>query len=394
MKVTAIPWPRKNPVKGQWLVYGAAKLPGGRKVRSRKVVHIPTHAQAIKWGEANLAFILTEPAVKKRRVPTVEEFSKIWVTERLEKQLDQLKRKPSSINAMLSCLGSHLLPFVSDVPLDELGLRQIEGLFATWSAGGYEDINGKIAKPATGKTQANRLTVLTSMLNCAIDYREIDKMPFKVPKDLQPRSEKKPRGYLEVDTYERLVDGAAKAGPEQLAVVLLAGEAGLRLGDVRGLRWEDVDFSLMKITAAVCLYTGPGGVIEEVTPKGGKTAVLSMTNRLADALRALRATQEPQKRVLTYKGKDCRTTTIHDWIGQAESAAGLTVTKRCHVLRHTLLTHAAQAGVPMVEISTLARHADVSTTENYVHQDKEAGGSEGFAKVAEFRRAARILIPR
>ena len=49
--------------------------------------------------------------------------------------------------------------------------------------------------------------------------------------------------YLEFDEYARIVEAAEAIGPTCAAAVLLAGEAGLRVGEGMGLRWCDVDLS-------------------------------------------------------------------------------------------------------------------------------------------------------
>jgi integrase len=48
--------------------------------------------------------------------------------------------------------------------------------------------------------------------------------------------------------YERLVTAAAALDPRFLVLVLLAGEAGLRRGEVMGLNLSDVDFVNIRLT--------------------------------------------------------------------------------------------------------------------------------------------------
>ena len=67
-----------------------------------------------------------------------------------------------------------------------------------------------------------------------------------------------------------------------LVSVLLAGDAGLRLGEVLRLRWEDVDLVAQRLTVARQIRKGVEG-----TPKGGRRRSVPMTAALTSALSRL-----------------------------------------------------------------------------------------------------------
>lgn len=54
------------------------------------------------------------------------------------------------------------------------------------------------------------------------------------------RLDEKEAEFYEPEEFENLVTGATAVGPEELALVLLMGDAGLRQGEVRGLHWSDI----------------------------------------------------------------------------------------------------------------------------------------------------------
>jgi len=72
-----------------------------------------------------------------------------------------------------------------------------------------------------------------------------------------------------------------------LAAALLAGDAGLRLGEVLGVRWEDLDLVAGRLMVTRQIRKGVEG-----TPKGGRRRSVPMTASLMSALKAL-----PQVRV-------------------------------------------------------------------------------------------------
>jgi integrase len=48
--------------------------------------------------------------------------------------------------------------------------------------------------------------------------------------------------FYDFEEYEQLVTAAAKTSGNAHLIVLLAGEAGLRAGEMRALEWSDVNF--------------------------------------------------------------------------------------------------------------------------------------------------------
>lgn len=59
-----------------------------------------------------------------------------------------------------------------------------------------------------------------------------------------------------------------------------------------------------------------------------------------------------------------------------EHAAGVLRAASAHWLRHTAFTHQAEAGVDLLVIKANARHADLSTTQIYLHTDRERQRSQ------------------
>ena len=60
--------------------------------------------------------------------------------------------------------------------------------------------------------------------------------------------------FYDHDDYERLVEGARLAGPRVLALVLLAGDGGLRRGECIGLNLTDIDLKNARMTVRRSVY--------------------------------------------------------------------------------------------------------------------------------------------
>ena len=71
------------------------------------------------------------------------------------------------------------------------------------------------------------------------------------------------------------------------AAVLLAGEAGLRLGEIIGLHWSNID------RAGVLTVTHNDWRGHLGSTKSGRARELPLTKRTLDAVRAVRQSTEP-----------------------------------------------------------------------------------------------------
>ena len=87
-------------------------------------------------------------------------------------------------------------------------------------------------------------------------------------------------GDFNVLTPEEVLAVAGAAGSEQdAAVILVAAFTGLRLGELRGLRFADVDFALQRILVRGNYVQGASGL-----PKSGKVRSVPLNDQAARAL--------------------------------------------------------------------------------------------------------------
>lgn len=166
--------------------------------------------------------------------------------------------------------------------------------------------------------------------------------------------------FHDFDAYEQLVAAAQAVDANTSLIVLLGGEAGLRCGEMMALEWSDVD--LGKRQLRVCQSEWKGQV---TSTKGGRLRYVPMTRRLGAALRDHRHLRSP--RVLTSdQGRSLSQKMVQDRVRWAARRAGLE-RQGVHILRHTFCSHLAMRGAPARAIQELAGHADLSTTQRYMH---------------------------
>ena len=144
---------------------------------------------------------------------------------------------------------------------------------------------------------------------------------------------------------------------------LTAAFTGLRLGELLGLRWEDVDFDAATIRVRRNWTDGREG-----TPKNGRDRAVPMMDDVATALARLgQRDHDTTDRDLVFcdqLGRHLGYKTLRARYKKALKTAKLREL-RFHDLRHTFGTHAIRAADPR-EVMEWMGHADIQTTQKYL----------------------------
>jgi integrase len=111
---------------------------------------------------------------------------------------------------------------------------------------------------------------------------------------------------------------APRPSPADLVMILLAGEAGLRSGEVSALRWMDVDLGKREVHIRRNLVRGHEG-----TPKGGKDRHVPMSLPPARRARPAQAQEGGVGRVLRREdGSDMTTDSQRTCSGASRCTPG------------------------------------------------------------------------
>jgi len=347
-----------------------------------------TPAQARAWGEDRERDLIRKgKPTRQRKVMTVAEFAPLYISGHHEASL----HKASGTDAVKRVLEVHILPFLAALQLDQVKDEVVAMLRATWLKGGYETTatGGRtrtrtIAGTSNRKTHNNRLSVLSAMLKVAVDWHGktgLLAMPCRIK--LNRVDVAREPAFYDHGDYERLVVAAGVLDHRLLAALLLAGDAGLRRGEIMGLDLADVDFANARITVRRSVWVSrTERVVDE--PKGMKRRPVPLTPRLFDALKAVRHLRGSRV-FYDDAGAELTPKTLRTWVERIERQAGLPVTGRIHVMRHTFCSHGAMAGVPAMTIKDLARHSSLATTMRYMHLSPSAL-DDGIAMLDESRK--------
>lgn len=159
--------------------------------------------------------------------------------------------------------------------------------------------------------------------------------------------------YLTPDEAKRLIDSAVDhlEGPIRCALY-----TGLRLGNVVGLDWSQINLDRREIAVKV----------KDLKP-GGKVHVIPIVESLF--VMFVNMGQKERGPVFTYRGKPikkfrrsfktaCRKAGIEDF--------------RFHDLRHTCASWLVQAGIPLDVVQDILGHHDITMTRRYAHRATDA----------------------
>ncbi|WP_068278362.1 tyrosine-type recombinase/integrase [Aldersonia kunmingensis] len=157
-------------------------------------------------------------------------------------------------------------------------------------------------------------------------------------------------------------------------VVVFAACTASRIGEVSGCRVRDIDTDEWMWTVRRQTTPGPGGLADKTTKsKRARTVPLIVEIQELVQKRLALVGDDPDARLFTGpKGGRIQTGVLHRATHWDVVAAKLGYEHlRRHGLRHTGLTWMADAGVPVHHLQQIAGHADLTTTQRYLHPDRQ-----------------------
>jgi integrase len=255
-----------------------------------------------------------------------------------------MHNKPSELAAKTTILRRHLLPCFGARPLAEIRAEEIERYKA-----------GKLASGLSRKTINNHLAVLSRLFKLALEWEVLLRAPrFKLLATLEPEFD-----FLDFEDGASLVDGAE---PVWRGIILFGLRTGLRLGELRALRFSDVSLPGRKLVVRRAAWNGTVG-----SPKGGRPREVPLSEEVLSLLRAMPRPASASELVFGHPSGRMYSRNEMKWpLWRACKAAGLRKIG-WHVLRHTFASQLVMRGVPLKAVQELLGHRDIRTTMRYAH---------------------------
>lgn len=328
-----------------WEVDIVLTLPTGELFRERKKSPLPSRSGSKYWGEQRTMELLKHESARvkaraKTLVPTLAEFEPRFMA------FSKTNNKPSTVYAKEWVFKVHLLPYFGAKRLDEIGPSELELFKAK-----------KLEEGQSPKSVNNHLTVLRKLLNLAVEWGELSHAP-RVRALRLPELEFL---FLDFSEAKRFLDAAPA---EWKTLLTLALRAGLRLGELLALKWEDLDLASGKMVVRRTLWRD-----QEGSPKGGKKREVPLSDDALNALKRHRAATFMKSAYVfcDAAGKRLSHKKLSTLVPKVCKAAGLAKRLTMHDLRHTFASHLVMRGVSLKAVQELLGHRTIDMTLRYAH---------------------------
>jgi integrase/recombinase XerC len=173
-----------------------------------------------------------------------------------------------------------------------------------------------------------------------------------------PKREKHTRQFLRADEYTKMLS-LAGGNPRDYAILQVFLQTGIRVSELAHLTLTDVDLTKPVIT---------------VRGKGNAERAIELEKRGVQALKnylAVRPESLSDILFFNYQGEPISERGIRKLVVKYRKNAGITKRASCHTLRHTFATYKAEKGVSPFQLQQWLGHANLNTTQIYVHLGKQ-----------------------
>lgn len=369
---------------GRW--FGSVTVPGTGGAQ-RRTVSRSTRAAVVE-AMTDLRRQVNAGATG-RRDGTLGAFIETWIAHQ-EDRVREGSLKARSLESYAGLARTWIVPTI--------GSRRLSGL----SPNDVRTVTRTVLDAGRSDSTAQRVYgVLRMILNEAVADGMLAANPCaRVGAPRNGRGVQRKGQPLSTAALAALVDDLE--GDPFRPVVFLAGHLGLRIGEVLGLTWSDVDLETGTLRVERQL-SGRASSVGYDTPKSRNairalpvdddTVSLLRSHRRAQQERRLAASEwftpgphgEP---IVSLDGRPVAYHVVDKWWRRQRADGVVPPGLRIHDLRHTAATVLLEAGAPMAIVSRVLGHARIGlTVDTYGHVVAEAA-REAMDVVAAARRNA------
>ena len=368
----------------------------GFDLNGRPMIHRKTIHGTKKEAEVELAKFVTEVQnglVIDGKSLKFSEFVDVWKRDYGSKEL-----APTTYKRYCRMLETRILPYFGHFYINKIRPTDIMKFYDllekdTQLVRKKGNNGSKTKKPLSGKTILEHHRLLRAMLHRAVYWQLIVSNPAE---RVQPPRAKKPkrRSYDDEQT-KILLENLEKLTVEDTkykVAIILTIFTGVRLGELMGLEWQDVDFrnGIISINRS-SQYLSDMGVFTKVPKTESSIREIAIPEFIISLLEEYKLWYEDQKLLygelwtnsdrlfVQADGKPMHPSSISKWFVKYVSTIGLPVIN-FHGLRHTNASLLVAQNVDIAVVSARLGHAQISTTlDFYVHPLLSHNRKAGYA---------------
>ncbi len=368
----------------------------GFDLNGNPMIHRKTIHGTKKDAEVELAKFVTEVQnglVIDGKSLRFSEFTDIWKRDYGSKEL-----APTTYKRYCRMLETRLLPYFGHFYINKIRPTDIMKFYDllekdTQLVRKSGNNGAKTKKPLSGKTILEHHRLLRAMLHKAVYWQLIVANPaerVQAPKARKPKR----RSYDDEQTkilLENLELLSVEDTKYKVAIILTIF-TGVRLGELMGLEWQDVDFKngIISINRS-SQYLSDMGVFTKTPKTESSIREIAIPEFIISLLEEYKLWYEEQKSIygelwtnsdrlfVQADGKPMHPSSISKWFVRYVSTIGLPVIN-FHGLRHTNASLLVAQNVDIAVISARLGHAQISTTlDFYVHPLLSHNRKAGYA---------------
>lgn len=269
--------------------------------------------------------------------------------------------KDATYATYLQHLKNHILPYFASLP--KIGEEQIQGF-----------IDLKAAEGKSPKSIRDMMLVLKMILRYGEKIQAWPRIEFEVhypaKAELSPQLQ-----VLSLRHQKQLLNYLMDSLSYRNAGILICLLGGLRIGEVSGLQWKDIDMDagIIRVRKTVQrIYLADGNdhryYLSIGTPKTATSVRdIPIPHELMTRLKTLRKTADPEHFVVSNEAMPMEPRRIRNYYTQLLRQLGIPPL-RFHAMRHSFATRCIESGCEIKTVSAILGHASISTTlDLYVH---------------------------
>ncbi len=368
----------------------------GFDLNGNPMIHRKTVHGTKKDAEVELAKFVTEVQnglVIDGKSLKFSEFTEIWKRDYGSKEL-----APSTYKRYCRMLETRLLPYFGHFYINKIRPTDIMKFYDllekdTQLVRKKGNNGSKTKKPLSGKTILEHHRLLRAMLHRAVYWQLIVSNPAE--RVQSPRAKKPKRRSYDDEQTKILLENLEQLSIEDTkykVAIILTIFTGVRLGELMGLEWQDIDFKngIISINRS-SQYLSDMGVFTKVPKTESSIREIAIPEFIISLLEEYKLWYEEQKSIYSElwnnsdrlfvqaDGKPMHPSTISKWFVRYVGQIGLPVIN-FHGLRHTNASLLVAQNVDIAVISARLGHAQISTTlDFYVHPLLSHNRKAGYA---------------
>ncbi|MBV7276121.1 site-specific integrase [Clostridium sp. PL3] len=372
----------------------------GKKIVKRKTIDLSYIKPNKQQEEVNKQWILFKDEVEKGIFMdagkiTFEEFIRKWLKDYAEPEL-----APKTLHRYKELLNTRIIPAIGHIKLNKLQPTHLVEFYNNLRENGIRND----AKPGglSERTILHHHRLISSILTCAVQWQFILNNPASRVK--APKVERKEARHFDIEQTEYILSLLENEPIKYKTAIYMAIYGGMRLGELSGLEWSDInlDTGILKIHQSLQHIPGQGTFTK--SPKNQTSnRPISLPKTVINLLREYKIWQNGEKSILenlwndrcnniftTKTGDPIYPGTISNWfrkfikrhndkvinndtISKDDKKKYLLNEINFHGLRHTSATILINQGLNVTTVSKPLGHARTSTTTDiYSHSLQKA----------------------